>query len=150
MQIMVTWSPLAAGVAKKGSFYLRQLCGHPKIKNGMTNEEGKNGYFSLSGTLPVLSPFPRKLVISPREVKALFYFLVHSTPKGCFFGSKNYTRDNKVCVCVCVFKSSEIAGFQSEGLSLIFLINRNLFSFIGGCIWGRFLKGGFAGCEILR
>lgn len=46
MQITVTWSLLAAGVARKCSLPLRHLCGQPKIRSGMTDEEGEDEYYS--------------------------------------------------------------------------------------------------------
>lgn len=55
----------------------------------------------LSGTLPMLSPFPRKLVVFPWEVKGLLYSsLAHSTSRVYFSVSKTTLMCMRVCVCV--------------------------------------------------
>lgn len=54
-----------------------------------------------SGTLAVLCPLPRKLVVSPWEVKGLLYScLIHRTPRVCFSVpgatlQKRYMRTNQ-------------------------------------------------------
>lgn len=57
MQITVTCSLLAAGVARKCSLRLGHLCGQPKIRGGMTDEEGEDEYCSsfwnFASALPV-------------------------------------------------------------------------------------------------
>lgn len=84
MQVLVTWSPLAAGVPGKCNIYLGWLCGQPKIRDGMTNEEGKNGYCSpFWNFVSVLLTSQKTSDLSMRSEKASLLCLVHNTPRVC-------------------------------------------------------------------